>query len=191
MKSFIKGEKKVSTHTIVSEKCGSKGFPYNTTVRVESVSGEMKPTARRNVSSFKERRIVWKGLVTGQFTRNFDPGKYVWKAHKHDPSGMDGFRDSGHFLVGMTEQQWQKVSHMSPRNQKPQLTTDGLVWKCMFSGCDRMTTSKISAVLHEAEDHFGEDLLRSKDIQATKMILDEKIKEAIPQTNPAEKIRGR
>jgi len=177
----------VSTHTITSEKFGEQGFPYGTRVRVESVWKEGK---RKGAKTYKERRLVWKGDVTGIFTRNFDPGKYVWKAHKHDPAGISGFHESGEFLVGMTQEQWQRISHMEPRNQKATLTTDGIVWSCRFTGCNRMNTSKISAVLHEAEDHYGDDLLKAKNPEAVKRQVDEAISQAVPKVDIAKKIRG-
>lgn len=146
------------------------GFPDETRLYVEWVAGEK--TLRHNAFGpkgrkvYKHRNPVWEGIVSGQFTRNFDPGKYVWKAHKEDPAATDNFSELGSFLVDVDEKQWKQITNMEPKMQKPMMTSDGVVFTCQFPGCGKKTTSKVSAVLHESWEHYGVDLLENPEKKA-------------------------
>ena len=165
------------------------GFPEGTTIRIEWVSKQVpnKGDVEGMPDVYKDRRLVWKGKVTGPFTRDFDPGKYVWKAHKHDPAGIDGFKDWGSFLVGMTQDQFLRISYMEPKNQKAVLATDGVMFHCQFPGCSKLSTGKVSALLHESSEHYGVDLLKSKtkkEADDMKESVDEQIAQAAPKRGP-------
>jgi hypothetical protein len=54
-----------------------------------------------------------------------------------------------------------------------------------------MTSSKISAVLHEAEDHFGENLLKAENPDIVKEQVDQRIMDSMPGQDKAKKIRGK
>ena len=113
----------------------------------------------RQRTFYRERRLLWKSKVEGTVTRNYDPGKYVWKAHKETPGEFDNFSELGEFLVDMTQRQWVKVSHMDPKMQHARMTTDGVVFSCSFPGCNKRSTSKISALVHETDVHYGVNIL--------------------------------
>jgi hypothetical protein len=169
----------MSVVTIESKKFPD-GFPEGTTLLVEWVSGQKPPSRLSGVPTvYTERRRVWKGKVTGPYTRNFDDGKYTWKAYKHDPAGISGFKDWGTFLVGMNEEQWKKISHMQPKNQRAILTTDGVAYHCNFPGCEKLSTGKIAGLLHETYEHYGVDLLASPNPEADKQKVDEKIGQTV------------
>ena len=142
------------------------GFPPGTSFRLEWVSGQTqrKQGKGKTATKFRERRLVWNSKdVEFEITRFLDPGKYVWKAHKYTEDGFDSFSELGELLVGMTEKQWLRISHLKPKSQKPTMTSDGVVFACGFPGCDKRTRSKISALLHENAVHYGVDLLKSED----------------------------
>jgi len=155
----------MSTATIESKKF-PQGFPDRTRLRIEWVADEFKRRDRAWKSPrtfYRQRRLFWKGEVAGSFTKNFDPGKYEWKAHKEVPGARDNFSEKGVMLVDMTQEQWKKISHMEPRMQHAMMVTDGIVFHCKFPGCDKRTTSKVSALLHESDEHYGVDLLTEPD----------------------------
>jgi len=165
-------------HTIESKKFPERGFPHGTDLRIEWV-WKQKKVRKTGTTAYGERRPVWIGKVSGVVSRDFDEGKYVWKAHRYDPAGIDGFSEYGEFLVGMTDHQWLRISHMQPKSAKAVLTQDGVVFHCRFPGCERSTTSKISALLHEANDHFGTDLLGEASPKEAKKEVDEKINQIV------------
>lgn len=174
----------MSVVTIGSKKFPD-GFPEGTTLRIEWVSGQKQMRYEKGMPTvYKERRLAWKGVVAGAFTKNFDPGKYVWKAHKHDPAGMDGFKDWGDFLVDMTQEQFLRISHMQPKNQKIVLTTDGVSFNCNFPGCAKISTGKVPALLHETSVHYGVDLLKSENPKVDKEEVDSKIDQLVQKRGP-------
>jgi hypothetical protein len=148
------------------------GFPDDTELRIEWVADERK---RKGQTLYKERRVFWTGVISGNFSKNADPGKYAWKAHKADESGMEDFSEGGVILLGLTQEQWLRITHMQPKMQRPRLTTDGVVFSCDFPGCTKKSTGKLAALLHETRIHYGVDLLKSDDPKADKAIVDEAI----------------
>jgi hypothetical protein len=167
----------MSAVTIESKKF-PEGFPDDTNLRIEWVWGQTSHERYgRKFDSYKVRSLVWTGTVSGQFTRNFDDGKYIYKAHKTDVTGREQFRESGEFLVGMTQDQWMIISHMEPEMQKPILATDGVIFTCQFPACKKRTTSKISAMLHESKIHYGSDLLATDEPEEVKQQVDKQIKD--------------
>jgi hypothetical protein len=160
------------------------GFPDDTDIRIEWVSRQKRVRNRKTgkvMNKYRERRLAWTGVVTQSITRNFDPGKYVWKAHKSEQDGLENFSEYGEFLVGMTEEQWKKVNSLKPRMQKGVLTTDGCVFQCLWPGCKKKSSSRISALLHESSIHYGVDLLASENPAQDKAAIDVEIKKTQQQ----------
>jgi hypothetical protein len=160
----------------ISSKKFPDGFPDDTNLRVEWCAQEWKHKRNKGATMHKERRLFWTGLITGEFSKNADPGKYAWKAHGQDPDTLENFSEGGFALVGMSQEQWKKISYMTPKNQRPVLTSDGLVYRCQFPGCTKKNTGKIPALLHESKIHYGVDLLKSDDPKADKAIVDDAIR---------------
>jgi len=181
----------VPTITIES-KTLENGFPDDTDLRVEWL---WKQVGTKKVKAYKQRNVVWEGKISESFTRNFDPGKYSYKAHKYDPTGMEGFRESGEFLVGMTQDEWMRISHMEPKNQRAVMTSEGLVFHCAFPGCTKRTMNKIAALLHEAKIHYGQDLVGAEDPEKAKDAVDKDFEQhrqhLAPAVPPEIKRRGR
>lgn len=121
--------------------------------------------ANWRVESLPNRGLVWKGTARGSATLDLDMGKYVWVAHFNDKTKMNNFKYREEFLHEVTQEQWDELYHMSPRIAKPMHTTQGLLWHCQFVGCDEQHTSRIAAVLHEAE-HQGVDLMSNPEAKA-------------------------
>jgi len=172
--------------TITSQKLPN-GFPSQTSFRLEWVSGQVqrKVSATKKANKFKERRLVWTSDdVDFEVTRMLDPGKYVWKAHKYTEEGFDNFSELGELLVGMTEEQWKKISHLKPRAQKPTMTTDGVIFTCGIPGCQKRNRNKIAALLHESKDHYGVDLLNEANPTMAAKLVDEQIQEEVVKRGP-------
>ena len=149
----------MATHTITGHP--EYGIPEGSTIRIDSVANEKRRRKnKRGVvqnKKYKERHLVWSGEIDGEFTRTFDPGKYVYKIHK-SPEGMTGgFMYYGEFLVGMSEEQFSHISQMKPNNAKAIMTSEGVRWDCRWPGCSKKSTSKISAYVHEVKVHYGAD----------------------------------
>lgn len=156
------------TYTIESEIHPDGYFPDDTDIRIEWVADEYsvktKETPPRKLKAFREKKLAWTGLISGKFTRQWDPGMYIWSAHKHTDMQHENFKETGAFLIGMDEDEWKRVTKMKPKSQHARMTTEGVTYSCMFVGCEKRTTSRIAAVLHEA-DHQGIDLLKNPELK--------------------------
>lgn len=159
----------MALHKIESEKW-PEGFPDETWLRVEAVSGQNEirhrvpkgspPGTKRPVEiMFRSRDVVWEGPISGEWAHNLDQGKYAWSAWGKDEEGIYGWKEVGFFLVGLTEDQWMWVTNQPIDQVKAVMTTMGTLWTCLWPGCRKRLTSKIAAVLHEQQRHRGADLL--------------------------------
>ena len=148
------------------------GIPRNSKVRIEALP---------------LKTVVFKGRVTDSITMNFDPGKYIYSVTKFTDDHQDDLTYVGDFLVGMNDKQFNKLSRMKPKIMKPFLSSEGVRYRCAFIGCDDEVTSRISAVLHEAE-HQGVDLLaepkRAKEVAAKTDEYIDKVKETKSRPAP-------
>lgn len=130
-------------------------FPDDSQLRVEWVH-DQRDTIRRGqrITTYRERKPVWCGSVSGQVTRNLDVGKYVYKIHKWDKTGRESFREGGTILVGMTQDEWKRFSHEDPVHQFARTTSDGIIFECKWPGCGKKTTGKMSSLVHERDKHY-------------------------------------
>ena len=121
------------------------GIPRNSKVRIEALPN---------------KTVVFKGKVTESITMNFDKGKYIYSVTKFTDEHQDDLSYVDSFLVGMTDEQFNRLKMMKPKVLKPFLSSEGVRYRCTYIGCDGEYTSRISAVLHEAE-HQGINLLKN------------------------------
>jgi hypothetical protein len=151
----------MATYTITGHP--EYGIPPGSSIRIDSVAFEKPPRRGQKQRKYKERHLYWTGIIDGELTRNFDVGRYVYKIH-NSPEGMTGgFRYVGEFNIGVTDENFAAISRMKPQTSKAAMTTDGVRWTCnTIAGCNKTTTSRVAAVLHEAA-HKGIDLLEHKD----------------------------
>jgi len=134
-------------------------------VRKVAMKRFQKIRAEWRVESLPSRFVVWEGAARGKVTIDLDPGKYVWIAHFNDRSKINNFKYHEEFLHEVSEEQWAELHAMVPRITKTCHTTMGVMYRCQFVGCDEEQTSRMAAVLHEAE-HQGVDLLANPDQKA-------------------------
>ena len=123
------------------------GIPSNSNIRLESLP---------------DRNVVYKGEVSQSLTLNLDPGKYVYSIYKH-LGKKRMFKYVAKFLHKITEEQYQKLKDITPRNMRPVQTSKGQMWRCKISPtCDVSVGTRMSAIMHEAE-HMGIDVLTGGD----------------------------
>ncbi len=113
--------------------------------------------ANWRVVGLPNRNKVWKGVGRKAISLDLDPGKYVFVVSHFDSSGANNFKYREEFYHEVTPELWRELCNMRPTIAKPIHTTQGLVYRCGFIGCNDEHTTRMSAVMHEAE-HQGVDL---------------------------------
>lgn len=166
------------------------GFPDRTQLRIEWLARPV--VSKRGSTVYKDRELVWQGDVEGDFVRTLGEGKYAWSAYRHEQDGWDNFKISGEILVGFEDdKQWQLVARMPVKMQKARLTTDGVAFFCEFPGCNKRTTSKTAALLHESKDHYGIDLVKQPTRKAEVDAAAQKTMEQMQPEKPKKRGPGR
>ena len=160
------------------------GIPDEAHVRIEACSGKVTPAFKDEESgatrSLKARNkdVVFNGNVTGGLVNiNLDPGLYAYKIRHMPEDGVGQVSYGGDFYHGCTATEFKKISHMKPLHSRAMMTSDGMRFTCIWLGCNKKHTSRIAALLHESEVHYGRSLLGSDQAQDVKNQIDREFKE--------------
>jgi len=159
------------------------GIPDEAHVRIEACSGKIKPAEKDEggaTRSMKARNkdVVFNGYVTGGLVNiNLDPGLYAYKIRHMPEDGVDRVSYGGDFYHDCTAAEFRKISHMKPLHSRAMMTSDGMRFSCTWLGCSKKHTSRIAALLHESEVHYGRSLLGSDQAQDLKNQIDKEFKE--------------
>ena len=141
---------------------------------IELPDTNIPPNSKVRIEALPQRHLVWEGMATKSVSRNFDIGKYLFvitRIETEDGSIITNRR--GEFLVGCTEEQWQKLQYKRPKLSHLRITSDGTTWTCGFMGCRNLSSSMMGALEHEYT-HYAVNLLEDLD-------KDEKIQAAASQ----------
>ena len=169
------------------------GIPDEAHVRIEACSGKIKPAVKKEggaTRSLKARNkdVVFNGHVTGGLVNiNLDPGLYAYKIRHMPEDGVGVVSYGGDFYHDCTEAEFKKISHMKPLHFTAMITSEGMRFTCTWLGCKKKVTSRIAALLHESEIHYGRSLLGSDQAQDLKNQIDKEFK----ATQETVKQRGR
>lgn len=120
--------------------------------------GGIPRRSKVRVESLPKRYCVFSGTVSGSVALELDPGKYAFKVGCF-PEGKPGMKYTGVFLWGVTEEQYQLLANLRPRNMRIVNTSDGVRYYCQYSGCDLEFTSATGAILHETGEHQGKPII--------------------------------
>jgi len=159
------------------------GIPDEAHVRIEACSGKITPAGKNKNGaerSLKARNkdVVFNGYVTGGLVNiNLDPGLYVYKVRHMPEDGVGVVSYAGDFYHGCTPAEFKKISHMKPLHSRAMMTSDGMRFSCNWMGCTKKQTSRIAALLHESEVHYGRSLLGTDQAADIKRQIDAEFKE--------------
>jgi hypothetical protein len=114
-----------------------------------------------HIVSRPDNRTIASGLVNGKsIVLDLDPGHYRIAVSQGVTSGSRPYsrtwvKDFYHDLTPEAEEQ---LSRAVLRFTKGRMTTDGARFFCQLAGCNNEATSRVAAIVHEAE-HSGVNLL--------------------------------
>ena len=166
------------------------GIPEEAHVRIEACSGKIIPAAtdkNGGTRSLKARYkdVVFNGYVTGGLVNiNLDPGLYVYKVRHMPEDSIGQVSYGGDFYHGCTPEEFKKIAHMKPLHSKAMMTSDGMRFTCNWLGCSKKQTSRIAALLHESEVHYGRSLLGTDQAADIKRQIDAEFKTAQQEVTP-------
>ena len=126
----------------------SERIPRGSRYRVYAISG-------------KEELLVAAGTGSKSIALDLDPGKYRIKVTRYSQDGYTNVNWGREFLVDMDEATFRKISSLKPKWVKRSMTTDGPRYRCTLPGCDVANMSVYGAVMHEFDDHFKMDPLKT------------------------------
>ncbi len=159
------------------------GIPDEAHVRIEACSGKIIPAVKEEngaTRSLKARNkdVVFNGYVTGGMVNiNLDPGLYAYKVRHMPEDGIGQVSYAGDFYHDCTAEEFMKIIHMKPLHFRAMITSDGMRFTCNWLGCKKKVTSRIAALLHESEVHYGRSLLGTDQAQDIKRQIDKEYKE--------------
>ena len=147
------------------------GIPRGSKVRIEALP---------------ERRRIWSGKASKSVSLDLDPGKYVFCVNYAPPGGYGAIKYVQEVFVDIDEEQFKKLSHASPTLLHPVITSEGTVWRCTIPQCKSEVTSKVAAIMHEAE-HRGVSPFSN---QAVKSPIEQKDEEILSLTDRIAKLEA-
>jgi len=173
------------------------GIPDEAHVRIEACSGKITPAVIDKDGcacslNARNKDVVFNGYVTGGLVNiNLDPGLYAYKVRHMPEDGVGQVSYAGDFYHGCTPEEFKKICHMKPLHSSAMMTTDGVRFTCNWLGCSKKHTSRIAALLHESEVHYGRSLLGSDQAQDVKNQIDREFKKTQETAEPKRRGPGR
>jgi hypothetical protein len=126
-----------------------------------------KAKANYCIVSLPQNLIVQRGECSRSIMADLDPGHYrlvvsqmiIPGGHGSGSNRATLMKWRKDFYHEVTPEQHQRIQDAPLRFTKGMMTTDGTRFNCNLPGCSNEATSRVAAVLHEAE-HSGVDLLK-------------------------------
>lgn len=120
-----------------------------------------KIKSKWTIVTLPQNQIVDSGEATRSIGLDMDPGKYRIVVSQLVPTGEGSAtvrKWRKDFYHDITPEQFDLLRNSPLRFTKGVMASEGLRYRCQLPGCDQEITSKLAAVVHEAE-HSGVDLL--------------------------------